>query len=127
MAGFHVAVVEAVGDGRGVIELLFADLLAEIDFAFLALRGEGGNIQTVVVEDGVEDLEAVLIEELGNLVTDEAALLKASNVGLEGQGLVPASDVEAGNIESNTGAHAGRTRGELVPEGRPVSNSSPKP
>ena len=107
VAGFHVAVIEAVGDGCGVIRLLLADLLAEIDFTFLPLRGESGNIQTVVVEDGVEDLEAVVVEELRNFVTNEAALLQASYVGLEGQGLIPAADVEAGDIEPNTGAHAG--------------------
>ena len=48
-----------------MIRLLLADLLAEIDFAFLPLRGEGGDVQAVVVKDGVEDLEAVLIKSLG--------------------------------------------------------------
>src|SRR5580658_1601269 len=117
MAGLHIAVIEAVGDGRRVIEQGLADLLAEIDFAFLALRGKGGNIETVVVKDGVEDLEAVLIEELGNFVTDQAALLQAAYVGLEGQGLIPAADVEAGDIESDTGAHASRACGRTGPRG----------
>ena len=64
-----------------MIELLLADLLAKIDFAFQPLRGEGGDVETVVVEDGVEDLEAVVVEELGNFVTDEAALLQGVRHG----------------------------------------------
>jgi len=66
-----------------VIGLLLADLLAEIDFSFQTLRGEGGDVETVVIEGSVEKLKAVTVEELGDFVTDEAALLEAANVGLE--------------------------------------------
>src|SRR5271156_5383779 len=98
-----------------MIELRLADLLAEIDFAFLALRRERCNVQTVVVKNGEEDLEAVLIEELGNFVANEATLLQAPNVGLEGQGLVSAADVEAGDIESHARAHASGARRRTGP------------
>src|ERR1700693_1952245 len=111
MAGLHIAVIEAVGNGRGVIELRLADLLAKIDFAFLPLRGKGSNIQTVVVKNCVEDLESLLIQELRNFVTDDAALLQASQVGPEGQGLIAAADVEPGDIESHPGAYAGGSCG----------------
>ena len=93
--------------------MLLADLLAQIDFAFQALRGEGGDVQAVVVEDGVEELEAVVVEELGDLVTDQAALLETSDVGLEGQGLIAAGDIEAGDIEFDAGTDAGGSGGSV--------------
>ena len=86
-------------------------MLAQINFALPALGGEGGDVETVVVKDGVEKLEAVVVEELGDFVTDEAALLQASDMRLEGQGLVAAADVQAGNIESDAGAYAGGAGG----------------
>ena len=92
-----------------MIGLQLADLLAQIDFAFQPLRGERGDVQAVVVKDGVEKFEALVVEELGDFVTDKAALLQASDVRLEGQGLVAAAHVEAGNVESYARAHASRT------------------
>ncbi len=82
-------------------------MLPEIDLAFQPLGGESGDVKTVVVKRGVEDLEAVIVEKLGNFIADKTALLKASNVGLEDQSLIPAAHVEAGDIESHAGTDAG--------------------
>ena len=94
-----------------MVDLLCSDLLPQIDLALQSLRGEGGDVETVVVKNGVEKLQAIVVEELGNFVTDQAALLQPAHVGLEGQGLVTAAHVKSGDIESDAGTHAGRARG----------------
>ena len=65
-----------------MVELLLSDLLAKIDFAFQALRGEGFDVETVVVKDGIEKFKAVIVQELGDFITNEATLL----VGQRGTG-----------------------------------------
>ena len=84
-----------------MIDLLLSDLLAKIDLAFQTLRGESGDVETVVVEDGKEELEAVIVEDFGDFITDQTALLEGSNVGLEGEGLVAAAYVETSDVKSN--------------------------
>lgn len=91
-----------------MIDLLFSDLLAKIDFALETLRRESGDVETVVVEDCEKELEAVTVEDFGDFITDQTALLKASDVGLEDEGLVAAANVEAGDIKSHAGTNAGR-------------------
>src|SRR5258708_15514166 len=85
-----------------MVDLLFSNLLPQIDLAFQSLRRESGHIKTVVVKGGVEEFEAVIVEELGDFVTDQATLLKAANVGLEDQGLVAATHIQAGDVKSDT-------------------------
>lgn len=57
VAGLHAAVVKMVSD-----RTRFADLLAQVDLALEALRGEGGNVKTVVVEEGEDQLEVFAVE-----------------------------------------------------------------
>src|SRR5258706_7890953 len=65
VAGLYAAEVEAVGDGTGVVGLLCSDLLPQIDLALQSLRGEGGDVETVVVKNRVEKLQANVVEQLG--------------------------------------------------------------
>ncbi len=76
-----------------MIDLLLADLLTKTDFALETLRGEGGHVEAVVVIDGEEELEEIVVEDFGDFVADDAELLQSSHVRLKGEGLVAAADV----------------------------------
>src|SRR5271165_4965565 len=93
VAGFLPAEIPAIGNriGSGSGPWLDAgvpELLPQVDLAFQPLRSERRHIQTVVVENRVDQLELVVVQQLGNGVTDQPTLLQAPDVRLEGQGLV---------------------------------------
>src|SRR5262249_34475715 len=65
--------------GAGLVPGI-ADLLAQADFSFQALRGERCDIQAVVVEDRVNEFELVVIKQLRDRVADEPPLLQSADV-----------------------------------------------
>ena len=87
------------------------ELLAKIDLPLQALGSECRYVKTVVVENGVRQLEFVVVEQLWNGVTDQPTLLQAAYVRLEGQSLVAPAEVQPGHIEFHSRAHASRTLG----------------
>src|ERR1700722_3300879 len=113
VAGFYAAVIEAVSDGIGLIGFQPSKLLAQIDFSFQSLRGESGDVEAVVVERSEEKSEILVVQKLGNLVADQAALLQGSHMRLEGKRLIAAANVKTSDIELDTGTDPGTSGGRI--------------
>src|SRR5579863_4372457 len=114
ICGPHPAEIEAVGDRTGPRPRAWlfpraAKLLAQVDLPFHPLRSESRNIQAVVVEDGIDQLELIVIEQLRNFVADESPLLQPPNVGLERHRPIPAQEIQSRHIKTHSGAESGRT------------------
>ena len=92
-----------------------SDLLPQVDFSLQALRSEGRDIQTVVVENGIDQLELVIVEQLGNGVTDQTALLQAAHVRLKRQSLVAPPKVQPRHVKLDSRTHPCGALGRRTP------------
>ncbi len=87
------------------------ELLPQIDLALKPLGGKRGYIQAIVVERCEKQCQVVIVEQLRNFIADQTALLQASDMRLEGQGLITTTHIEPSDIKFDPGTYAGRSGG----------------